>query len=132
MVIGWMFFCLAIGQIAIPYIAKWLNNVSLTEGLIKSTMISFNILWFAYLFFALICVLNSYFYRTGRPKSLFVVSFAINIGIYIPLGLMYKSELIDLSYINVLLITVVIYIINALMIYLLYKKDFKLIQYDKS
>lgn len=71
-----------------------------------------SILIVPYILFSIGSCLKSFFIGTGRPFWIFFTSTIVNIMIYVPLGLMVKSSMIEISYYDFLIVTNVVFVLD--------------------
>lgn len=100
-----------IGNTVWDPLSAWLNARAKPEVL-RYSVITFEYLIFPYSLFAIGSILKSHFVGTGKPFWIFVASAVVNLGIYVPLGLVVKSELIQLSFVEFLIVTNVVFLVD--------------------
>lgn len=102
-------------------LSGWLNAAASPE-VVDYSVLTFQILIFPYILFAIGSCLKSFFIGTGRPFWIFITSAVVNIGIYVPLGLMVKASMISISYYDFLIITNIVFILDfVIIVFLLWK-----------
>lgn len=106
-------------------ISSWLN-ASASEEVVDYSVLTFQLLIFPYILFSIGSCLKSFFIGTGRPFWIFFTSTMVNIGIYIPLGLMVKYSIISINYYDFLLVTNLVFVLDFLIIiFLVWKYGYK-------
>ncbi len=114
-----------IGSFVWGPISGWLN-ASASEEVVDYSVLTFQLLIFPYLLFSIGSCLKSYFIGTGRPFWIFFTSALVNVGIYIPLGLMVKMHVISISYYDFLLITNIVFALDfVIIVYLLWRYGYR-------
>jgi Na+-driven multidrug efflux pump len=104
-----------LGLIVWRPISSWLNGGASNE-VIDYSVITFQLLIFPYILFAIGSCIKSFFIGTGRPFWIFFTSMIVNLGIYVPLGLMVKASMIEISYYDFLLVTNVVFVLDFILI----------------
>lgn len=113
-----------IGSFVWGPISSWLNGAA-SQEVVDYSVLTFQILIIPYILFAVGSILKSFFIGTGKPKWIFYSSSAVNIGIYLPLGLLVKGSLITISYYDFLIVTTIVFMLDfAIIIYLLMKHGY--------
>lgn len=96
-------------------ISIWLNGSAKIE-VIEYSVITFQFMIIPYLFFSIGSILKSFFIGIGQPFWIFFSSAIVNLGIYVPLGFLVKTGLIQVTFIEFLLISNVVFLIDFLII----------------
>ena len=104
-----------IGIFAWAPISSWLNQ-GIEENVVKYSVISFTFLIFPYILFAINSGLRTFFIGTGRPLVIFISSAIVNLLIYVPLGLIVRFEVYDVTYRTFLIITNIVFILDLFII----------------
>jgi Na+-driven multidrug efflux pump len=111
-------------------ISRWLNQ-GISDGVAQYSTLTFYYLIGPYILYAIGSGLKSIFIGTGRPVYVFIPSAIVNIIIYIPFGLMTKYNVIEISYLDFLWITVLVFVIDLLLsIVFLLKFGYKNLNFD--
>ena len=105
----------AIGTFVWGPISGWLNATASPE-VVDYSVLTFQLLIIPYILFSIGSCLKSYFIGTGRPFWIFLTSAIVNIGIYVPLGLMVRASMVSISYYDFLIITNVVFILDFVII----------------
>lgn len=124
---AYMFLWAILGTFIWGPISSWLNGGASNE-VIDYSVLTFQLLIFPYILFSIGSCLKSFFIGTGRPFWIFFTSMIVNVGIYIPLGLLVKASIIELSYYDLLIVTNVVFVLDFIIIvFLLWKYGYRLL-----
>jgi len=119
--VAWVF----IGIFSWGSISEWLNQ-GIEEDIVRYSVMTFGFLIFPYILFAIGSGLKTVFIGTGRPMVIFISSAVVNLFIYVPLGLIVKYDILDVSYRDFLIITNVVFVLDFILICLfLWKYGYK-------
>jgi Na+-driven multidrug efflux pump len=119
-----------IGSFVWGPISGWLN-ASASHEVVDYSVLTFQLLIFPYILFAIGSCLKSFFIGTGRPFWIFFTSALVNVGIYIPLGLMVKLHVISISYYDFLIITNIVFILDfVIIVYLLWRYGYRRLKHQ--
>ena len=111
----YMIFWALLGLVVWGPISSWLNGNASNE-VIDYSVTTFRLLIIPYILFSVGSCVKSFFIGTGRPFWIFLTSSIVNVGIYIPLGLMVKSSIITISYYDFLLVTNIVFVLDFMII----------------
>jgi Na+-driven multidrug efflux pump len=117
----YMIIWMIIGSFVWNPISFWLNGNAKIE-VIEYSVITFQFMIIPYLFFSIGSILKSFFIGIGQPFWIFFSSAIVNLGIYIPLGFMVKTGLIQVTFIEFLLISNIVFMIDFLIIFFALRK----------
>jgi len=119
LIVGVYMVCWAtLGNFVWGPISSWLNG-GVSNEVIDYSVMTFRLLILPYILFSIGSCLKSFFIGTGRPFWIFITSMIINIGIYVPLGLLVKGSIVEVSYYDFLIITNVVFLLDFVIILVL-------------
>lgn len=111
----YMVFWALLGNVIWGPISSWLNGGASNE-IIDYSITTFHLLIIPYILFSIGSCLKSFFIGTGKPFWIFFTSMTVNIGIYVPLGLMVKASMIEISYYTFLIVTNIVFVLDFIII----------------
>jgi len=119
LIVGAYMVCWAIiGNFIWGPLSSWLNGGASNE-VIDYSVITFRLLIIPYILFSIGSCLKSFFIGTGRPFWIFLTSMIVNIGIYVPIGLLVKWSMLKVSYYDFLIITNIVFLLDFVIILVL-------------
>jgi len=86
---------------------------------------TFQYLAIPYVFFTVGSALRSLFIGTGNTLVYFVPSAAVNLGIYIPLGLLVKASVYTPSFVELMAISFVVFATDLVIVSLLTLREYR-------
>jgi len=120
---SYMAVALVIGLIAWEPLSSFFNK---DASIVKWSVSTFNFLAIPYFFFAVSSALKSLFIGTGRTLYYLIPSAAVNLGIYIPLGLFVKAGWYTPVFSEVMGISFLVFVsdaaISAVLVWNLYQR----------
>jgi Na+-driven multidrug efflux pump len=127
LMVGYMILVIIIGAFAWEPISTVFNK---NQEIAHFSVLTFQYLAIPYVFFAASSCLKSLFIGTGRTGYYLIPSMVVNLGIYIPVGLMVKLDIWTPKFIEIMQVSIFVFAIDMILSFILVRRLYKRIEIE--